>query len=183
MPVPSPLQPFIEPLERLGLPYCVTGSVAASIYGEPRLTADIDVVLLLGVQDVEKLCSTVPEEIYDVRPIGMLQAMAQQPTRSMFNLIHHATQFKADIYVAANDPLHRWALENRRRIDLDGAGLWVAPPEYVIIRKLEYYREGHSDKHLRDIRFMLVAATVDIEMIDREVVLRSLQSEWRRCRL
>src|SRR3977135_2918061 len=43
-PVPSPLAPFLEPLERLGLPYCVTGSVAASVYGEPRLTADIDVV-------------------------------------------------------------------------------------------------------------------------------------------
>jgi len=30
----SPLAPFLEPLERLGLPYCVTGSVAASVYGE-----------------------------------------------------------------------------------------------------------------------------------------------------
>ena len=47
MPAPSPFAPFIEPLERLGIPYCITGSVAASVYGEPRLTADIDVVLLL----------------------------------------------------------------------------------------------------------------------------------------
>jgi hypothetical protein len=47
MPAPSPFAPFIDPLERLGLPYCITGSVAASVYGEPRLTADIDVVLLL----------------------------------------------------------------------------------------------------------------------------------------
>ena len=45
MPARSPLATFIEPLERLGLPYCITGSVAASVYGEPRLTADIDVVL------------------------------------------------------------------------------------------------------------------------------------------
>ena len=48
MPAPEPLAPFLEPLERLGLPYCVTGSVAASVYGEPRLTADIDIVLLLN---------------------------------------------------------------------------------------------------------------------------------------
>ena len=41
----SPLAPFLQPLETLGLPYCITGSVAASVYGEPRLTADIDVVL------------------------------------------------------------------------------------------------------------------------------------------
>ena len=43
MPAPSPLALFLEPLERLGLPYCVTGSVPASEYGEPRLTADIDI--------------------------------------------------------------------------------------------------------------------------------------------
>ena len=52
MPVPSPLAVFLDPLERLGLPYCITGSVAASVYGEPRLTADIDVVLLMRVDDI-----------------------------------------------------------------------------------------------------------------------------------
>lgn len=39
MPAHSPLAIFLEPLERLGLPYYVTGSVAASVYGEPRLTS------------------------------------------------------------------------------------------------------------------------------------------------
>jgi hypothetical protein len=181
MPVPSPLQPFIEPLERLGLPYCVTGSVAASIYGEPRLTADIDVVLLLRAHDIVRLCAAFPEENYYVPPIETLLAEAQRPMRGMFNLIHHATQFKADIYVAANDSLHLWALENRRRIDLDGAGLWVAPPEYVIIRKLEYFHEGRSDKHVRDIRFMLAASTIDHVMVAREVAQRGLEGEWQRC--
>ena len=55
MPARSPLAPFLEPLERLGLPYCITGSVAASVYGEPRLTADIDVVLLLRAEDIPAL--------------------------------------------------------------------------------------------------------------------------------
>ena len=45
MPALDPLALFLEPLERLGVPYCVTGSVAASVYGEPRLTADIDLVV------------------------------------------------------------------------------------------------------------------------------------------
>lgn len=34
-------------------------------------------------------------------------------------------------------------------------GMWLAPPEYVIVRKLEYCREGHSEKHVHDIRGML----------------------------
>jgi hypothetical protein len=82
MPVPSPLQPFIGPLERLGLPYCVTGSVAASIYGEPRLTADIDVVLVLRIHDIARLCAAFPEEHYYVPPPETLRAEAQRPTRA-----------------------------------------------------------------------------------------------------
>ncbi len=181
MPVPSPLQPFIDPLERLGFPYCITGSVAASIYGEPRLTADIDVVLLLRAFDIAALRQAFPEALYYVPPYETMIAETARPVRGMFNLIHHESQFKADIYVAVDDPLHRWALENRRRVDLDSQGIWVAPPEYVILRKLEYLREGHSDKHVRDIRFMLAVTDVDRDLIGREVAARGLRSEWMRC--
>jgi hypothetical protein len=68
MPAPSPLAPFLDPLERLGLPYCITGSVAASVYGEPRLTADIDVVLLLGTADLVALRAAFPDGAYYVPP-------------------------------------------------------------------------------------------------------------------
>jgi len=181
VPAPNPLRPFIEPLEQLGLPYCITGSVAASIYGEPRLTADIDVVLLLRARDIPGIYRIFPQGVYYLPPEETVHAEALRPMRGMFNVIHHTTQFKADIFLAANDSLHHWALENRRRIDLDGDGMWVAPPEYVIIRKLEYFREGRSDKHVRDIRFMVAATDVDREFIAREVALRGLEGEWARC--
>jgi len=29
---------------------------------------------------------------------------------------------------------------------------YAAPPEYVILRKLQYFREGGSEKHLLDIK-------------------------------
>jgi hypothetical protein len=73
MPAPDPstgpLAPFLEPLEALGLPYCITGSVAASVYGEPRLTADIDVVLLMKLNEVSALRAAFPESAYDVPPV------------------------------------------------------------------------------------------------------------------
>ncbi len=178
MPAPSPYAPFIEPLERLALPYCITGSVAASVYGEPRLTADIDVVLLLNAQDVPALRSAFLQTDYYVPPEETLRLEAARSSRGMFNLVHHASQFKADIYLAARDPLHAWALEHRRRIDLAGAGAWIAPPEYVILRKLEFLREGGSDKHIRDIRFMLAATAVDRVFLEKEVARLGVQAEW-----
>ena len=178
MPAPSPLAPFLEPLERLGLPYCVTGSVAASVYGEPRLTADVDIVLLLRVRNIDALRSAFPDADYYVPPDETLKLELARDTRGMFNLIHHASQFKADIYLAARDPLHAWALAQRRRIELDGGGAWVAPPEYVILRKLEYLREGAQDKHVRDIRFMLATSVVDRSFVEFEVARLGLRTQW-----
>lgn len=181
MPAPDPLAPFLDPLERLGLPYCVTGSVAASVYGEPRLTADIDVVLLLAAADIEALRRAFPQSEYYVPPDETLRFELARETRGMFNLIHHASQFKADVYLAGRDPLHAWALEHRRRIGLGETGTWIAPPEYVILRKLEYFREGGQSKHLRDIRFILAASDVDRTFVDAHVERLGLQAQWREC--
>jgi hypothetical protein len=181
MPGPSPLAPFLEPLERLGLPYCVTGSVAASVYGEPRLTADIDVVLLLQIGDIAALRTAFPDAFYYVPPDETLRLELARGTRGMFNLIYHASQFKADIYLAARDPLHAWALEHRRRISLEDGGAWIAPPEYVILRKLEYLREGGQDKHVRDIRFILAATATDREFLEAEIARLGLKAQWERC--
>ncbi len=182
MPARSPLAPFLEPLERLGLPYCVTGSVAASVYGEPRLTADIDVVLLLKAGDVIRLRTAFPDAEYYVPPDEALFLEISRGTRGAFNLIHHATQFKADFYLAARDPLHTWALKHRRRISLEGGEAWIAPPEYVVLRKLEFLREGGQDKHVRDVRFILAATELDLAFVESEVVRLGVQAQWRQCR-
>lgn len=182
MPAPSPLAPFLEPLERFAFPYCVTGSVAASVYGEPRLTADIDIVLLLGAADLPALRRAFPDAEYYVPPDETLRLELAREARGMFNLIHHATQFKADLYLAGRDPLHAWALKGRRRIALGGTGAWIAPPEYVILRKLEFLREGGQDKHVRDIRFMLASSEVDLGWLEGELARRGLAEQWRACR-
>jgi hypothetical protein len=59
--------------------------------------------------------------------------------------------------------------------------LVVAPPEYVIARKLEYYREGGSEKHLRDIRSMLDTSpkAIHINELEQQIAARGLQEVWR----
>lgn len=57
----------------------------------------------------------------------------------------------------------------------------VAPPEYVIVGKLEYYREGRSEKHLRDIRAMLAVSAAELNQPELEdwIARRGLGTEWR----
>lgn len=106
---------------------------------------------------------------------------ARRRQRGHFNLIHHDTGHKADIYLFGEDPLHAWGFANRRRTEVDeNRSLWVAPPEYVILRKLQYFKEGRSEKHIGDIRGML---EVSGEAIDRNILAHwipelGLKSEW-----
>ena len=156
-------QLFTNPLNAMGVKYMVTGAVANIVYGEPRLTHDIDLVLEIGTEDAEKIASSFPLDQFYCPPIEVIIIESKRRMRGHFNIIHHKTGFKADIYIAGDDPLHSWALENRRRINIEGNNFWIAPIEYVILRKLEYYGEGGSEKHLQDITGMIVASGDQID--------------------
>lgn len=161
------------------MPYMVTGSTAGILYGEPRMTHDVDIVVALGAKDVDAFVAAFPLEEFYCPPADVLAIEVRRGQRGHCNLIHHATGFKADIYLAFDD-LHRWALAHRRTVDLDGLTIRIAPIEYVIIRKLEYYREGGSAKHLRDIRGMLAtsAESIDEARLDQLVHDRGLLDAW-----
>jgi hypothetical protein len=181
VPEPSPFAPFIVRFEALGIPYMVTGSTAGIVYGEPRMTHDIDVVAQLTMRDVPAFVAAFPLEEFYCPPEDVLAIEVRRGARGHCNLIHHESGFKADVYIAF-DELHRWALAHRRTIELDGLRMQLAPPEYVIVRKMEYFREGRSEKHLRDIRSMLATseALVDRELLERKIDEHGLRAEWQR---
>lgn len=60
----------------------------------------------------------------------------------------------------------------------------VAPPEYVIVRKLEYYREGGSEKHLRDIAGMVELSPdeIDFKVLEEFVQRYRLEKEWAKAK-
>ena len=53
---------FIEPLDRAGIQYAVVGSVAASVYGEPRATNDVDFVIQIEASNARRLVAAFPSE-------------------------------------------------------------------------------------------------------------------------
>ena len=147
---------FLGPLEKHGLDYMVSGSVAAMNYGEPRLTNDIDLILALPPASVAALEEAFSESDFYRAPGEVILVEVVRAHRGYTNIIHHDSGFRAVIYFRANDPLHAWAWPKRQRFEVDEAlEAWFAPPEYVILRKLEYFQEAGSEKHLNDIRAML----------------------------
>jgi hypothetical protein len=105
---------FTQRLNTLGVAYMVSGSVAVIIYGEPRLTHDVDLIVVLDRGHIARAARSIPAST-------------------------------------------------------------------VIVRKLEYYREGGSDKHLRDIRSMLNTSPDAIQSaeLEQQIAARGLQEAWR----
>ena len=146
---------FAHPLTRLGIRYMISGSVAAMLFGEPRLTLDIDLVVFLGEHDAPRLAIAYPPPEFYLPPPEVIAIERARERRGHFNVIHTTSGLKADVYPSNDNPLHDWAIARARTFPLVGESVTVAPPEYVIIRKLEYFREGGSEKHRRDVRSML----------------------------
>jgi len=162
MRAPDELSLFVARLETIGAPYMVTGATAAILYGQPRLTNDLDVVLSLDDVALAALIRAFPEDEFYVPPESIIRAERARSHRGHFNIIHHESGYKADIYLTGSDALHAWALPLRLRLQWsDGMEISVAPPEYVVLRKLEYYREGRSAKHPLDIRAIHEITGVD----------------------
>ena len=177
MPEASLISIFVKPLNQANIEYMVTGSVASIIYGEPRMTHDIDLVIKLSKDDVSGLSDVFPDDQFYCPPADVVLSEISREARGHFNLIHHKTGLKADLYPVGKDPLHQWAMGQRRTIEFDSGSICLAPPEYVIIRKLDYYREGGSEKHLTDIKKMLEYSgdIMDMSILKEKAALLSLQ--------
>lgn len=182
MPAPELLSLFVRPLDRTGIRYVVTGSVAAMFYGEPRLTHDVDLIVFLRAGEGKALADVFPASEFYLPPMETISVESLREQRGHFNIIHSETGFKADLYLVGRDEMNVWALKSRRQVLLEGESVMVAPPEYVIVRKLEYYREGGSEKHLRDIRSMMAISgeQIDRALIEEWIRRRGLDTEWSR---
>ncbi|MDP2957768.1 MAG: nucleotidyl transferase AbiEii/AbiGii toxin family protein [Longimicrobiales bacterium] len=167
MTAPDLIGLFIEPLERTKIPYMITGGVASVIYGDPRFTRDIDIVLALRRPDVPRLAAEFQGGDFYVPPTEVLETEAARPQGGHFNIIHRDTALRADVYLVGDDPLHAWAFGRRRRMRFEAIEIWVAPLEYVIVRKLQYFEASKSDRHLRDIAMML---RISGEILDAEAL-------------
>ena len=159
------LRRVVEILEEQGIVYLLVGSLASGVYGEPRLTHDIDIVIEARPEQVVRLCAAFPAPDYYVSEKAAREAAA---SGGQFNVIHPASGNKIDFMIARHDAWGRSQISRRRREQIlpDRPG-YTAAPEDVILGKLWYYQEGGSEKHLRDIAAML---QVSGDQIDRQYV-------------
>lgn len=164
--VPSELmRALVHVLESEQIRYLIVGSMATITYGDPRFTNDIDVVAALAANHVDALCGAFAAPEYYCSRAAALDAVKQ---RFQFNIIHSQSGLKIDVIIPDDTEFTRSQFARRVRVVAgDGKETWFASPEDVIIKKMEYYKEGRSEKHIRDIIGVL---KVKADMLDRVFV-------------
>ena len=173
---------FVLPLEKAGIRYMITGSVASSIYGEPRNTLDIDLVVLPNSGQVQQFPNIFHDDEYYLPPTEVIAIESRREVNGHFNIIHHQTGLKADIYLSRNHPCLEWALAHTRRIQTVSCAINIAPPEYVILHKLGFFKESGHQRHLRDIAGIIEQQDLDDSYLSQQVESLSLISEWQAAR-
>ena len=137
-----------QTLDRLGIPYFVTGSFAGILYGEYRMTNDIDIVVDLQHEQLDAFLAAFPPETFYADRDAAADAIRN---RFQFNVIDKESLAKVDFIIAGGSLHDRDALRRARRIraaiDYDVA---YAAPEDLLLKKLVFYKESGSEKHLRD---------------------------------
>jgi hypothetical protein len=142
------LRYLLDALERLGLEYAITGSHASMAFGESRLTNDIDVLVALPPSSLPAFVASFPDPEFYVRLDGARHAVV---SGGMFNVIHPGSGQKIDVIVPSNE-FDRWQLSRTVSAPVfPNRHARFVSPEDLILKKMEYYREGGSEKHLRDV--------------------------------
>lgn len=139
--------------EQLKTRYAVVGSVASGYYGDPRMTADVDILVELTLWNVAHFCREFPpDEFY----VSLEAARAAVEHGGQFNIIHPGSGFKIDILIPGDEGFDELQVDRARQgLLVPEQRISIASPEDVILKKLVYYKEGQSDKHLRDITGMI----------------------------
>lgn len=145
------LHDFADKIERLGINYMLTGSMAMMRYSYYRMTADVDVILEVETGDAKRIIETFEPEYY-VPHNAVSRAISAQ---RMFNVIHQETAFKIDCVIKKSSPFQRSAFERRVRTDFYGREIWIITLEDLIISKLWWAKDSRSEKQLSDVKNLL----------------------------
>lgn len=166
-------------LEAAGIPYMVTGSMAANFYTTPRMTRDIDLVIELSERDVERVTGLFQNEYYIDR--DMVQRAVR--SQSMFNMIHNALVVKVDCVVRKDSAYRREEFARRRPVSVAGQQVLIVAPEDLILSKLDWAKESRSQPQFDDVRNLLRSVQgLDTAYLNRWVERLGLASLYQEVR-
>ncbi|MFC2074761.1 DUF6036 family nucleotidyltransferase [Bdellovibrionota bacterium] len=173
------LRDVVSRFESAEIDYFLIGSLASMYYGKPRFTNDIDLVVKIKPSNIKQFEKLFPIEDYYCPPFEVLRDEVVRG--GSFNLIHHESGIKVDIVVLKQTEFYDFEYKRRKKVKLTADfEAYIASPEDIIIKKLDFYREGGSEKHLDDIREIVASVDIDLVYLDKWLSHFGLNKIWEK---
>ncbi len=138
-------------LEQLGLRYLVTGGMAVFIWGRPRFTADIDIVVEIAESDIGKLEAALKA----LGKAGYVDADAMREAvreHGEFNFVDGSSGVKVDFWAMQPDAFDQSRLDRRAAKKILGRNVYFSSAEDLLLMKLRWYRQSGSMRNMEDAR-------------------------------
>jgi len=177
MTVATLLRSIVAALDGAGIPFMLTGSLAAAFHGAGRATMDIDVVIDPTAPQLRALVRVLADTGVYVSSEAAEEAFEH---RSMFNVIDTNSGWKVDLIVRKTRAFSEAEFARRQEAEYEGCPLWVATVEDIIIAKLEWAKLGASARQLEDVAALLRVHTgqLDTTYVEHWVDELDLTAQW-----
>jgi hypothetical protein len=135
-------------LNRSGVAYMLSGSMASNAWGIPRTTNDLDFVIQMAPAEIGAFIEAFADPDFYLDEAAVRSAY-RPPCQ--FNLIHIPSALKADFWLLRPVPFEREMFSRRVQDAWFGEKLWLATAEDVILHKLYWHQITPSDRQLGDV--------------------------------
>jgi hypothetical protein len=153
---------FTKRLDKIGVEYMLVGSMALVHYAMPRATVDIDIVVKVLPENIDKLIAEFEADYYI--PVNRAKKAAQQ--KGMFNLLNNQAILKIDCVVLKENEFDSSAFSRRREVNYEGEFyVWIISREDLILSKLNWAKNTKSERQMLDVA-SIIRNGFDKEYVD-----------------
>jgi len=174
----------VTTLDRIGIPYMITGSIVSSSQGEPRSTHDIDILIRLRPEQISGLVRSFPDTDFYLSEAAVREAIQ---TESMFNLLHFESGDKVDFWILTTEPYDVVRFKRRTQQPLSGTMFQCSTPEDTILMKLRWgLLSGGSERQFHDVQriYEVQFGALDLGYVESWIDRLNVREQWERmCRL
>lgn len=160
-------------LNRTGVAYMVTGSMASNFWGVPRSTHDLDFVIQLPPSAVAKVVAEFNRDFFVDEPA--IRAAYQPPHQ--FNVIDRRSALKVDFWLPTGSAFEREMFQRRRHLPVLGVPAWIATAEDIILHKLYWDKISPSARQLNDAAgvYVVQRASLDLDYLKQQAIELDVQ--------
>lgn len=135
---------------KLGIRYFITGGYAVSVWGRPRATFDVDIVVELIEPQVKPLAIAL-RKISKAGYVDEDTAKEAVRNKGEFNFIDPDTGLKVDFWISKGDKISSEEYKRRIAYKINNEEIYFISPEDLILNKLRWHNKDASSRHIEDV--------------------------------